>query len=67
MRIMKVKADAHELDSIDDRLTRCLNEMQTALHVHTVELQHMSFEELSRANAAIASKIDEISKQVHVP
>ena len=51
-------SDLSRLSSIDDDITKCLADMQTSLQISGLELQRATYDEVVRANAAIAAKIE---------
>ena len=60
MRVLTANKDAADLAAVDAQLTRCLNDMQAALHVRTIEMQEASYVKLAQANAEISAKITEL-------
>ena len=65
-RILTANRDARDLAEVDVRLTKCLNDMQAALHIRVLEMQKASYESLSAANAAIAARIDALGPRVRL-
>ena len=61
-------SDLSRLSSIDDDITKCLADMQMSLHISGLGLQRATYDEVVRANAAIAAKIEALGgKEVRVP
>ena len=57
MRVLTANRDAADLAAVDAQLSKCLSDMQAALHVRTIEMQTTSYEKLAAANAEISAKI----------
>lgn len=56
-RLLTASSDLAKLADIDDQLTKCINDMQLALHVQGLELQQASYEKLFAANEEILTRI----------
>ena len=67
-RLVMGSSDLSRLSSIDDDITKCLADMQTSLQISGLELQRATYDEVVRANAAIAAKIEALGgKEVRAP
>ena len=59
-RLLLAPSDLNHIQTLDDDLTRCLADMQTALHATTMQLHRMTYDHLSRANALILERIEQL-------
>ena len=67
-RLVMGSSDLSRLTSIDNDITKCLADLQTSLHISGLELQWATYDEVVRANAAIAAKIEALGgKEVSAP
>jgi UDP-N-acetylmuramoylalanine-D-glutamate ligase len=67
MRMVMGRRDTDTLAQLDARLTKCITDLQPALHAQVLTIQQVSYTAMTDANAAIMEQLVALQERVSLP